>query len=314
MTAATRIDTSPIDPTGLQTHLRRDGAEGEVTAQIAQVGASLRALTVGGVDIVARYPEGTPTPFGSGIVLAPWPNRVRDGRWNDGGTARQLDITEPDRSNAIHGLLRYAPYAIDASEHSATLTASIHPQHGYPYTLRTAVTYALTDTGVEVTHEVANVGEGDAPVALGTHPFFCIGGVPTEDLVLALPAQRVFEVDDRLLPLREAPVAGASDLRDGARVGSLDLDTGFGSLVRGADGLALSTLTAPDGRVVTLWQDENWGYIQAFNTTRYPGQSMAVAVEPMTAPTDAFNSGVDLRRLAPGSTWTARWGVRFSGR
>ncbi|GAA1745074.1 aldose 1-epimerase family protein [Microbacterium paludicola] len=307
MNAPTRID-----PTGTQVRIRRDGPAGEVAAHIAQVGAALRGLTVGGVDIVTPYPEGSPTPFGSGIVLAPWPNRIRDGRWTDGGTTRQLDITEPDRSNAIHGLLRYAPYEIDAAEGSATLSATVFPQHGYPYTLRTSVTYALTEDGVEITHEVANVGDGDAPVALGTHPFFCLGGVPTEDLVLAVPASTVFEVDDRLLPTGEVPVSGTYDLRGGARVGDLDLDTGFGALERGDDGIARTTLTAPDGRTVTMWQDENWGHIQVFTTDAYPGQSRAVAVEPMTAPTDAFNTGQDVRRLAPGESWTARWGVSLS--
>ncbi|TFU30142.1 galactose mutarotase [Microbacterium paludicola] len=292
--------------------MRRDGPAGVVAAHIAQVGAALRGLTVGGVDIVTPYPEGSPTPFGSGIVLAPWPNRIRDGRWTDGGTTRQLDITEPDRSNAIHGLLRYAPYEIDAAEGSATLSATVFPQHGYPYTLRTSVTYALTEDGVEITHEVANVGDGDAPVALGTHPFFCLGGVPTEDLVLAVPASTVFEVDDRLLPTAEVPVSGTYDLRGGARVGDLDLDTGFGSLERGDDGIARTTLTAPDGRTVTMWQDGNWDYIQVFTTDAYPGQSRAIAVEPMTAPTDAFNAGQDVRRLAPGESWTARWGVSLS--
>ncbi|MER7797385.1 aldose 1-epimerase family protein [Microbacterium sp. NPDC096154] len=307
MNAATRID-----PTGTQIRLRRDGANGEVTAHIAQVGAGLRGLSVGGVDIVTRYPEAAPTPFGSGIVLAPWPNRIRDGRWTDGDTVRQLDITEPDRHNAIHGLLRYAPYEIDASEGIVTLAATVFPQHGYPYTLRTSVTYTLTDDGVEVTHEVANAGDGDAPVALGTHPFFCIDGVPTEDLMLTLPADTLFEVDDRLLPTAEVAVSGAFDLREGARVGDLELDTGFGSLARDADGLARTTLTAPDGRAVTMWQDENWTCIQAFITDAYPGHPTAIAIEPMTAPADAFNSGQDVRRLAPGETWSARWGVSYS--
>jgi aldose 1-epimerase len=306
--AATRID-----PTGTQLQLRRDGAAGEVTAHIAQVGAALRGLAVGGVDLVARYPQGTPAPFASGTVLAPWPNRVRDGRWDDDGVARQLDLTEPDRSNAIHGLLRYAAYDIDATDDGAILTATVFPQHGYPYTLHTSVTYALTEQGVDVTHEVVNVGDGDAAVALGAHPFLCIGGVPTAELTLTLPAGTAFEVDERMLPTGELPVAGGLDLRGGARVGDVELDTGFASLERGEDGLARTTLTAPDGRAVSLWQDENWGFIQAFVTDKYPGHPVAVAIEPMTAPADALNSGRGLRRIAPGEAWTARWGIAYSG-
>jgi aldose 1-epimerase len=29
----------------------------------------------------------------------------------------------------------------------------------------------------------------------------------------------------------------------------------------------------------------------------------------MTCPPDALNSGVDLIELAPGSSWTGRWGI-----
>ena len=39
----------------------------------------------------------------------------------------------------------------------------------------------------------------------------------------------------------------------------------------------------------------------------------AVAIEPMTAPADAFNSGAGLRWLKPGEAWTVRWGIRHSG-
>src|SRR5690606_23337254 len=84
-------DLSTPSPTGIQFSLRRR----DVTARIAQVGASLRHLTVGGVDIVPPYPEDEPTPMCSGVVLAPWPNRIRDGVWQDGDTARALAITEP---------------------------------------------------------------------------------------------------------------------------------------------------------------------------------------------------------------------------
>ncbi|WP_445081461.1 aldose epimerase family protein, partial [Microbacterium maritypicum] len=63
--------------------LRRGG----VTAQIAQVGASLRSLRIDDVDLVPPYPLELPTPACSGVVLVPWPNRVRDGEWDDDGTA-----------------------------------------------------------------------------------------------------------------------------------------------------------------------------------------------------------------------------------
>jgi aldose 1-epimerase len=47
-------------------------------------------------------------------------------------------------------------------------------------------------------------------------------------------------------------------------------------------------------------------------STQYPGRSRAVAVEPMTGPANAFNSGEGLRWLAPGESFTMSWGIDYS--
>lgn len=293
-------------PTGIQIHLHR----GANTAQIAQVGASLRGLTVGGVDLIARYPENIPTPSCSGVVLAPWPNRVRDGLWNDDGTAQQLSISEPKLHNASHGLLRFTAYEIELTDAAATLRATIHPQTGFPYEIDTAVTYALTDAGIEVTHGLTNRSDAAAPAALGTHPFITIGDVDAHDLVLTVPARTQFDTDERMLPTGTSPAPSA--LRDGVRLGDITLDTGFTDLDRDADGAVRHRLTAPDGRRVTLWQGAGFDFVQVYTTTGYPGHELAVAIEPMTAPADALNSGLGIRRLAPGETWSLTWGIELS--
>ncbi|WP_429461659.1 aldose 1-epimerase family protein [Microbacterium sp. ZKA21] len=294
-----------LSPTGTQIHLQR----GAVTAQIAQVGASLRSLTVEGTGLVPTYPLGEPTPSCSGVVLAPWPNRVRDGVWDDEGSTRRLAITEPKFGNASHGLLRFAAYDVSQSDSSATLRATIVPQTGWPYEVGTSVTYTLTDTGIAVEHVLENRSDAAAPVALGTHPFVTIDDVDPHDLVLTVPAATQIEVDDRMLPTGTSAAPAA--LRDGVRLGDIVLDTGFADLIRDADGTVRHTLTAPDGRRVTLWQGEGFDYVQVYTTTSYPGQPLAVAIEPMTAPADALNSGLGIRRLLPGESWTLRWGIEL---
>lgn len=304
-----QVTTTALSPTGRQITLRH----GDVTAQVAQVGASIRSLEVAGVTIIPPYPLDKASPSCSGVVLAPWPNRVRDGIWQDGDTTRALAITEPALNNAIHGLLRFTAYEIEqTSDATATLRAQIVPQTGYPYLLETSVTYALSTDGVTVTHSVTNHSSSPAPFALGTHPFVTIGDVDARDLVLRLPAETYFETDDRLLPIGESPVNGGVDLREGQRLGNVSLDTGFATLHRDADGHVRTTLTAPDGRTVTVWQGEGFDYIQAFTTANYPGQDLALAVEPMTAPAEAFNTGRGLRHLAPGETWTLEWGIQYT--
>lgn len=297
------------DPTGRRFVLHGEG----VTAEIAQVGASLRALTVGATDLIPRYPDDSPTPAASGVVLVPWPNRIRDGLWDDEGTARQLAISEPAFGNASHGLLRYSPYLPDAEPSDAvTLRAEVFPQTGYPYHLATAVTYALTRNGVRVTHELRNVGAGTAPVSLGTHPYFEVGGVDTADLTIRSSGTTRLVVDERKIPVREEPVDARTDLREGRRVGDGTLDSAYGGLERDPDGNVRHTLTTPDGRVVTVWQGPGFEWVQVFTTDRYPDRELALAIEPMTAPPNAFNTGVDLRRLAPGESWTLEWGIELS--
>ena len=293
-------------PTGTQIHLQH----GATSAQIAQVGASLRGLIVGGVDLVARYPENIATPSCSGVVLAPWPNRVRDGAWDDVGASRQLAITEPKLNNASHGLLRFTAYEIEQTDAAATLRATIHPQTGYPYEIETSVTYALTETGIEVTHTLTNRSDAAAPVALGTHPFVTIGDVDPHELVLTVPADTRLDIDERMLPVGTS--AAPAELRRGVRLGDITLDTGFTDLSRDADGCVRHSLTAPDGRRVTLWQGEGFDFVQVYTSTGYPDQTLAVAIEPMTAPADAFNSGLGIRRLAAGETWTLNWGIELS--
>lgn len=302
-------DDEVSSPTGIQIHLRR----GDVTARIAQVGASLRHLTVGGIDIVPPYPDDVPTPLASGVVLAPWPNRIRDGIWQDGETTRSLAISEPKFGNASHGLLRFTAYEIaEQSDDAVRLAATIVPQTGYPYLVETSVTYALTDAGIDVTHTLTNRSEARAPVALGTHPFVTIGDVDPRELVLRIPAETYFESDERMLPVGESPVSSGTDLREGRRLGDVQLDTGFANLHRDADGLVRSTLTAPDGRTVTVYQGAGFNFVQAFTTDRYPGRPLVVAIEPMTAPAEAFNSGRGLRRLARDESWRLEWGIGFT--
>ncbi|UOQ88382.1 aldose 1-epimerase family protein [Agromyces endophyticus] len=303
-------------PTGEQFELETTTSSGEIRATITAVAAGLRTLSINGIDLVPAYGEDQSPPMGAGIVLAPWPNRIRDGRWSHDGVEHQLAITEPARGNAIHGLLRYTEYTPVARERdSVTLAARIYPQLGYPFLLGTAVHYELVADGLRVTHFVENLGGEAAPVAIGTHPYLKIGGVPTADLELRLDAASHIEVDDRLLPTGEVPVDGTEwDFREGRRVGDVQLDDAFGELA-GDDGQVLHTLTAPDGRSVSVWADDEFGYVQVYTSRSFPGEDgdVAIAIEPMTAPAEAFNSGRGLRWLDPGEEWQLSWGIRFEG-
>ena len=282
-------------------------------AIVTELAAGLRTLTVGGMHLTEPYRENAKPSFGNGIVLVPWPNRVRDGLWTLDGEEQQLDVTEPKLGNAIHGLLRNTAYRLlDRSDASVTLGATVFPQHGYPFLLETSVRYEVHVGGLSVTHSIRNRSDAAAPVAIGAHPFLRVGDAPIEDLTIEVHAGTWFEADARQNPIAEHPVNGTGyDLSSGRRVGDLSLDTAFGAM-QADGGVARHRLTATDGRWVELWQEADFGYVQVFTAPEFEredGKGLAVAIEPMTAPPNALNSGEGLRWLEPKDTWTLSWGI-----
>ena len=308
--------SNTASPTGDQIQLERKVGDSTVTATVTSIGAGLRVLRVGGLDIVQGFPEDSEAAFCAGQILIPWPNRVRDGKWTHGGADLQLPMSEPDRHNAIHGFLLGLPHEVIArSQESALLHATILSSDGYPWELSVVTEYTLTESGVSITHRITNASSTPAPVAVGSHPFPCIGDVPTEDLVVTLDASTRIVVDERLNPTGKDSVTDTRfDLRAGQRVGDFDLDTAYTDIPPKADGTRTLTATAPDGRSVTVWGDANFAHAQVFNTDQFPGAegaTWAVALEPTTAPPNALASGEDLHLVDPGDTWELTWGIEY---
>lgn len=295
-------------PTGEQLAI----ADGSARAVVTEVGAGLRSFEVDGRPYCESFTAEQSPPRGSGAVLLPWPNRVRDGRWSWHGAPQQLALTEPAAGNAIHGLLRHACWRpAQRSEAAVTLAAFLPPQPGWPVALQATISYAVGPDGLTVTHGVTNVGAAAVPFGLGVHPYLRVGDTDTDDLVLTLAAATVQPVDDRKLPVGPPePVFGADDFRAGKPLRGLMLDTPFGGCLPAAgDDRVRHRLVGPDGGL-ELWADPDFRWVQVFTPNDHPGRGRAVAVEPMTCPPDALNSGIGLLTVAPGEQWTGSWGIR----
>ncbi|WP_136609429.1 aldose 1-epimerase family protein [Sinomonas albida] len=301
-TAATRRPAA----TGRQFRIERGGS----TAVVTELAAGLRSFEVDGVLVTETYGDGEISPGAAGITLAPWANRIEAGRWTLDGKTQQLDLTEPSRGNASHGLLRNTGYAVlEAEAESVSLEAAVFPQHGYPFLVRHRVDYRIDDDGgLRVRQSLANDSSRAAPFVLGAHPYLRLGDVDTAELTLTVSGRTRLVADERLIPRSSVPAEGESDLSGGRVVGELDVDASYTDL-HFADGAARATLSAADGRSVWLWQDESCRYTHVFVTRTFPGRAVAVALEPQTGPANAFNSGQDLRWLEPGAEFSMEWGI-----
>lgn len=282
-------------------------------AVVVEVGGGLRAYRHGSEDLVDGYEPGELCPGSAGKVMAPWPNRIRDGRYTFDDANLQLPITEVARHTAIHGLVNWVRWtAVAVEPDSVTLEHEVVPQPGYPWPLLVRTTWKVGPDGLSATHEATNTGVKPVPFGLATHPYLRVPGVAVDDVVLEVPCQSRVLVDGRLLPIGTAKVAGTEyDFTTGRRIGPAVLDTAFGELAHGENGRSVVTLRGPDGSGVACWADEAFHWWQVFtgDTLAPPRHRRSIAVEPMTCPPDALRSGKDVVTLQPGETWRGVWGI-----
>lgn len=302
-----------VHPSGDQLEITAAGYRAVVT----QSGGALRLLEHRGRALVDGFGEAEMSSGGRGQLLVPWPNRIRDGAYEFGGRRHQLALSEPKAGNASHGLARWAAWTPTQHEtDSASLTYRVMAQTGYPWTVDLQVDYRLSEDGLQVTQTATNTAGEPAPYASGAHPYLRVGD-RVDDLELTLPAEARTLVDERLLPVGSEDVDGtAYDFRRGARIGGTELNHAFGSLLRDDAGTATVTLLDPvSGEGVALWADRTHRWFQVYTADDVPATARrSLAVEPMTAQADAFNSGQDLMVLGPAgspeATVSASWGIR----
>lgn len=299
-----------VAPSGAQVEIEH----GTHRATIVEVGGGLRTYRVGDWDVLDGYELGEMAGGGRGQPLMPWPNRLRDGRYSFDGEHYALGLSEPATGTAIHGLVRWANWTVAAhSPGQVRMEHTLHAQTGYPFVLALALHYQLADDGLTVTITACNRGERACPFGAGAHPYLSAGTELIDACRLRVPAARRLLTDERSLPVgSEAVAGGAHDFQSERVIGTAQLDTGYGDLTRDADGRARTVLSDPDsGRTVTLWQDEHFPFTMVFtgDTLPAPRRRRGLAVEPMTCAPDAFNSGDGLLVLAPGETFSGRWGI-----
>jgi aldose 1-epimerase len=299
------------------------GDQFEITAAgyravVAECGATLRVLEYAGRPVVHGFGEDEMSSAGRGQLLMPWPNRIRDGRYAFDGRELQLGLTEPSRHNASHGLVRWSAWSPE--EHAASsvsLSYRLMAQSGYPWTLDLHVLYDLSADGLTVTQTATNLGAGPAPYACGAHPYLTAGSGGVDDWELTLPAAVRLLPDDRMLPTGEEQVADTDyDFRVSRPLRGARLDHAFGELERDGEGVATASVRDPaTGRGAALWVDRHHPWLMVFSADDgWDPPRQALAIEPMTAPPDAFRSGRDLVTLAPagqpGDEVSVSWGIR----
>jgi aldose 1-epimerase len=301
-----------VPPSGEQFEI----ADGDQRATIVEVGGGVREYLVAGRQVLDPYPLDAVCDGAHGAPLIPWPNRLADGRYSVDGEQYQLALTEPERHNAIHGLLRWRNWELfERSDATVVAETRLHPLTGWPFTLDVSVTYTLDDSGLSVETLATNLGDRPCPFGAGQHPYLYAGGGPIDDCTVELGAAvRIMTDPERGLPVGSEPVTEtAFDFRSPRRVGELEVDHPFAELERDGDGLAWVRLGRPDGATAELWADRAYPYIQLYtgDTLAPERRRISLAAEPMTCPPNALQTGEGIVWLEPGESHAGRWGARL---
>lgn len=273
----------------------------QLQLEIDTLGARIIKLTNDGQELMRSAKD--ELQGYNGMVLAPWPNRIKDGQYSFEGNDYQLEINEPERNNALHGFAYKTPFQItQQTESKLTLTAQLGPITGYPFQIELEISYELVDSGFVCNVRAVNKSASVAPFGIAFHPYF-----PVNDQTrISIPAKTHIQTNQQMIPTGSKPNTQQSFV-----FAEVDFDDCFSELSR-TNGIAEITIDSNQQKI-TLWQDQAFDYVMVYTTNEFDavnGSAKAIAIEAQSCLANAFND--DPPVLKPEESFIGSWGLTSS--
>jgi aldose 1-epimerase len=246
----------------------------------------------------------------NGAHLLPYPNRIKNGSYIFNNQRYQLPINLVKQNHSIHGLLYCQEFHLTRThtdEKTARVTLEYHykkNEMGYPFSFSTSITYDLSDKGLMCSTHVANTGKKSLPLGDGWHPYFTFGS-QIDALTLQLPSGEILEDDKHQIPTGN--IIPFERFLQPTTIGKRELDSCFVLSINQSINRS-KLIDHSQNLTIEIWQDtglNKYNYLQVY----IPPDRTSIALEPMTCPANAFNSGQDLIVLEPGECYYSRCGV-----
>ncbi len=285
----------------MSVELRQGNWEATFLPELGMLGSS---LTYRGTELLSlrggldAYRQGHTVAL---PLLAPWANRLSAFNFEVAGVAVDLEGVEglhlDEHGLPIHGTMIAQPGWEIVRADQARLTARYAYDNeeqlaAFPFPHELVVDVQL-DGGLRVSTTVAPIGIHAVPISFGWHPYFTLPG-DRETWEIGLPACRRIELDARGIPTgrEKAEPARREPLGESAADDHYALD---GDRVFMLGDFALTF-------------GPTYSYAQVFA----PPESDFIAIEPMTAPTDALRSS-RCPLVAPGERFEAIFTLETNG-
>ncbi|MCF0060853.1 aldose 1-epimerase [Dyadobacter chenwenxiniae] len=235
-------------------------------------------------------------------LLFPFASRIPNGRYKFLGKEYQLAKNETGGLNAIHGLVRKQQFnledqIIEADHASIKLSYDLNSLEGYPFSVKFSVLYTLhADGRFVLSYEAVNNGAEPAPAMFGWHPYFVLGNEEVDAWKINIPSGEIVDFDNNQIPVGKKPflVERPTKLYQKAFDNCFIVDSATTNVV---------TELISENQDITLRIKQETGegkfnYLVVYT----PPARDCVAIEPLTANVNAFNSGEGLNVLAQGKS------------
>jgi aldose 1-epimerase len=239
-------------------------------------------------------------------LLYPWANRLAGLNYKKAGPEVKLDPKSPllhldGNGLPIHGVpwshLKWSVIEKEQNYVTAGLDWSAPELLAiFPYPHRLAMRASLQPGGLTIETAV-HAGDKPVPVSFGFHPYIGLADVPRAGWRLTLPPMRKLALDKNAIPTGVDEAFAGLD----TPLANQAFDDGFTLL---EDSATLSV--SGGGRRISVDLLDGFTHTQIYT----PADQSLIALEPMTAPTNALISGDGLRLVVPEAQFGATFRIR----
>ena len=304
------FDTSFVKATDFDKVILKDLTTNTVVEIIPSCGAILNAFIIDdngkplnvieGYDNTADFKSNAESKGFRSCKLSPFACRINNAVYNFGEKKYTIEKFLLNGS-ALHGLLYDVAFEVTktwADENVAGVSLQYHyngSDKGYPFKYTCAVTYELKkDNALTLTTSITNTNEGLIPMQDGWHPYFGFGG-NIDDLQLEFQSKEMVEFNAALIPTGKLlPYQEYGALK---KIEAAEFDHCF--TVNFAECQPLCVLRDKVKKLqLEIYPDKSYPYLQIYT----PPHRKSIAIENLSATPDAFNNGMGVKIMAPGST------------
>lgn len=263
-------------------------------------GASLTNLTLNKKVVVKDFSDQLKyqESFAS-AVLFPFANRILNGEYEFQNKKYQSTLNLNNK-HAIHGFLYDKRFSlITKEENTENVVVTLRfcqekREESFPFLFAVTLEYTLSSTDLSLKVNIKNTDVNSFPFTIGWHPYFFVED--RKNSVLQLETVKEVTHNEEMI------MTGVNDckLPENFQISDQKLDNCY--LLEGN-----KVIYKTENYTIKLSSSHDENYIQIYT----PPLKKYIAIEPVTGPSNSFNTKVGLKTLSPQDEFNIQWDIQL---